>query len=123
MLQDNPISFRDLFKAITKHRSKLVLPEEQEAFIEHIERHFEKEAGVSMSDPKIEKNGYQQNLTALLYVLSQSLEPQPRAPQQRFELICDSLIQDFADGASGATRADLAALMSAFELAELQRQE
>ncbi len=123
MLQDNPISFRDLFKAITQHRSKLVLPEEQDAFIEHVERCFENEAGLSISDPKIEKGGYEQNLTKLLYVLSRSLEPQPRAPQQRFEFICDSLIQEAADSGAGATRADVAALMSAFELAELKRQE
>ncbi len=123
MLQENPISFRDLFKAIIQHRSKLVLPEEQDAFIEHVERCFEKETGFSISDPKLEKGGYEQNTTKLLYVLSRCLEPQPRAPQQRFELICDSLIQDAADRDAGATRADVAALMSAFELAELKRED
>lgn len=123
MTQNQTFSYRDLFRAIIKHRSKLVLPVEQDAYIEHVERHFEKETGFSISDVTIEKRGYEENLTKLLYVLSGSLPPQPRAPQQRFELICDSLIQKAADGDSKATKADVAALMSAFELAELKRQE
>ncbi len=123
MPQDNSMSYRALFKAIVQHRSKLVLPEEQDAFIEHVEHCFENESGVSINDPKIEKGSYEQNLTKLLYVLSRSLEPQPRSPQQRFELICDSLIQNALDDTARASRADVAAIMSAFELAELRRQE